>query len=501
MASQRAVEDVRCDVVLVGGGIMSATLAAMLRCLAPTLSLVVVEAGPAVARESSAGWHNAGTGHAGICELSYTPARSADGSIDVRKAVLVGERFAQSIQFWGYAVAAGVLPVPADFVHAVPHVTFVTGERDVAFLRDRHAAMVGHPFFTAATFTDDPRRIERLAPLVMEGRPPGPVGASWMETGTEIDYGRLARGLLAWVARQPNCGVCVDRRVVAVRAEPGGWRLDARDAAGGHHRYRGRFVFLGGGGGTLPLVRSAGIPAARGFAGFPIGGQWLVCDRPALAARHPLKVYGGTPPSAPSLGGPHLDLRRLDGREALLFGPFASWTTRFLRHHGSRGDLPRSIHAANLATLLTTGVRNLGLVRYLVGQGCQRMRDRLAALREFYPLAQEGDWRLVEAGIRVQTLKPADRGRVTYGTEVIASPDGSLAALLGASPGASVSVHVALGIVRRWLSERLATAGGRRRMDEMIPTHAVDCTRAEEARRAAPVVAAAAAALGLPAPW
>ena len=480
---------------------MSAALAAMLRLLDPELSITIVEAGPGVARESSAGWHNAGTGHAGICELSYTPCRSADGTIDVRKALVIGERFSHSIQFWAHAVAAGVLPAPSDFIHSVPHVTFVTGHADVEFLRDRHAAMVGHPFFAAAAFSDDARRIERLAPLVMEGRRAGPVAASWLEAGTEIDYGRLAAGLLSWVGGQPGCRLLTERRVVAVRHDGEGWRLDARDQAGGRHAYNGRFVFLGAGGGTLPLVRSAGIDAARGFAGFPIGGQWLVCDRADLAARHRLKVYGGTPPSAPSLGGPHLDIRRLDGRDALLFGPFASWTTRFLRHHGSRADLPRSIDVANLPTLLATGLRNLGLVRYLVGQGCQRMGDRVAALRAFYPLARAEDWRLVEAGIRVQTLKPADRGRVTYGTEVVAAPDHSLAALLGASPGASVSVSVALDIVRRWLPDRLATAAGRRRMDAMIPTHATDLTRPELARLAAPTLARAAAVLGLPAPW
>jgi malate dehydrogenase (quinone) len=490
------------DAVLVGSGIMSATLAALLRGLDPGLSVRVIEAGPELSRESSDGWHNAGTGHAGICELSYTPGRSADGAVDVRKALVVGQRFSHSLQFWGHAIAARILPRATDFIHAVPHVTFVTGQRDADFLRDRHAALVGHPFFATMAFSADPRRIEALAPLVMEGRQAGAVAASWMEGGTEVDYGRLARGLLAWLARQPGCRVETGRRVLAVRRTAPGWEVTVQRADGsGTERVRARFVFLGAGGGTLPLVQSAGIAAARGFAGFPIGGQWLVCDRADLAARHPLKVYGGTPPSAPSLGGPHLDLRRLDGRPSLLFGPFASWTTRFLRDQGRLTDLPRSIRPANLATLAATGVRNLGLIRYLVGQGLQRMGDRLAALREFYPRARAEDWRLVEAGIRVQTLKPVDRGRVTYGTEVLTDPSGTLAALLGASPGASVSVDVALQVVQRCFADRLASADGRRRMDEMIPTHATDLTSPSAARAAAPILTRAAERLGLPAPW
>jgi len=488
-----------CDAILVGSGIMSATLAALLRSLLPELTLRVVEAGPGLARESSDGWHNAGTGHAGICELSYTPARSADGTIDVARAIRIGQRFAHSLQFWGHAVASAA--IPADFIHAVPHATFVIGADDVAFLRDRRAALAAHPLFAPMQFSADPARIERLAPLVMEGRAAGPVAASWMDAGTEVDYGRLARHLLGWLARQPGTMIETGRRVRSVRRCGSGWELTIGHGDGTVERTTARFVFLGAGGGTLPFVQSAGIAAARGYAGFPIGGQWLVCDRADLAARHPLKVYGGTPPSAPSLGGPHLDLRRLDGKPALLFGPFASWTTRFLRFEGRLTDLPRSLRPSTIGTLLRTGVQNLGLVRYLVGQGLQRMADRLAALREFYPLARPDDWRLVEAGIRVQTLKPVDRGTITYGTEVLTDPDATLAALLGASPGASVSVDVALEIVKRCFADRLADPAVRRRLDEAIPTHAVDLTCAAEARAAAPAVARLADHLGLPAPW
>lgn len=487
------------DAILVGSGIMSATLAALLRGVAPDVTLRVVEAGPALARESSDGWHNAGTGHAGICELSYTPARSADGTIDVSRAVRIGQRFSHSLQFWGHAVASGA--IPADFIHAVPHATFVTGADDVAFLRDRRAALVGHPFFAPLQFSADPARLERLAPLVMEGRAAGPVAASWMDAGTEVDYGRLARHLLGWLAGQPGTVIETGRRVRSVRRCGSGWELSIVHGDGTVERATARFVFLGAGGGTLPLVQSAGIAAARGYAGFPIGGQWLVSDRADLAARHPLKVYGGTPPSAPSLGGPHLDLRRLDGRPALLFGPFASWTTRFLRFEGRLTDLPLSLRPSTIGTLVRTGVGNLGLVRYLVGQGLQRMEHRLAALRAFYPLARADDWRLVEAGIRVQTLKPVDRGKITYGTEVLTDPGNSLAALLGASPGASVSVDVALEIVKRCFADRLADPDARRRLDELIPTHATDLTRPGEARAATAVVTARAAALGLPAPW
>jgi malate dehydrogenase (quinone) len=458
------------DVVLIGSGIMSATLAVMLKRLEPRLRIQLFEVTSELAREASDGWNNAGTGHAGICEISYTPARDKEGGVPIGRALHIFEQFEHSKQFWGALAAAGILGAPEDFIHSVPHLCFVKGAGDVDFLQARHAAMKEHHFFKKMTLTTDPSVIKGWAPLVMEGRASGAVAATAGD-GTEVDYGLLARRLCGWLVQQENCGIAAGWRVTGLRRDAGGWRVGVRCVASGERREtRAKFVFVGAGGGSLSLLQSTGLPEAAGLAGFPIGGEWLVCDEPPVCARHAAKVYGITPPSSPSLGGGHLDLRRLNGRRQLLYGPFASWTTRFLKHTGRWSDLPLSIRAGNLGALLRTAVRNRSLVRYLINQGLQSMEDRLAAVREYYPNARAEDWRLVEAGIRVQAIKRADRGAVHFGTEVFSSADRSLAALLGASPGASVSVNIALNVVRSCLPELLADGEGRKRMEQMLPT-------------------------------
>jgi malate dehydrogenase (quinone) len=459
------------DVAIVGGGIMSATLAVMLKELAPRLSVRVFEADTELGREASDGWHNAGTGHAGLCEISYTPSRGADGRVDGSRALEIFEQFEHTKQFWAHVVSSGIVDSAEAFVRPVPHICFVEGGEDVAFLEARHAALSGHHFFRTTRLTTDPEAIRGWAPLVMEGRRPGPVAATWSGGGTEVDYGTLARRLLGWFSRQEGCGVETGCRVTALHREGGAWQLSIdRGAAGTGRQHRTRFVFVGAGGGTLRLLQSAELPEAAGLACFPIGGQWLICDNPMLVERHWAKVYGTTPPSSPSLGAGHLDVRWLEGRRHLLFGPFASWTTRFLTRTGHWTDLPRSLRPGNLVTLLQVAARNRPLVRYLVAEGLQGMNRRIAALRRFYPDARPGDWRLVQAGIRVQTIHAAARGAMSFGTEVFSSADRSLAALLGASPGASVAADIALETIRTCLPDLLATPDGRERMRRMIPT-------------------------------
>lgn len=463
---------------------MSATLGVMLKCLEPRLRIQVFEAADTLASESSDGWHNAGTGHAGLCELSYTPAREPDGSVSLARTLRIFEQFEQSRQFWRHLVAAGILPNPARFIRAMPHVAFVHGREDVAFLRDRHAAMTQHHFFQEMAWAGDRATVASWAPLVMEGRGDEPVAATRSDAGTEVDFGELARGQLNWLARQEGCAIAAGCRVTGVFRVGGEWKVRARHAASATERsLHAKFVFVGAGGGSLPLLQTTGLPAVQGLGGFPIGGQWLVCDVPAIVARHRAKVYGAVPKASPSLGGPHLDLRQLAGRESLLFGPFATWTTKFLHRAGRFTDLPLSLRSDNLPTLLNTGRRNLDLVRYLVGQGLQGHGDRMAALREFYPLARPGDWRLVDAGIRVQALKRADGGAIYFGTEVLTAPDGSLAALLGASPGASVSVNIVLEVVRKCLPHLLAAPVGHARMKAMIPGFDEDLKLATNAAR------------------
>ncbi len=479
------------DVVLIGGGIMSAHLGVMLKRLDPRVTIHVYEAAAELAHESSDGWNNAGTGHAGLCELNYTPRPAIAGTpVDVTKAVEIFARFEQSRQFWSYAVAHGLAPRPAEWIRAVPHLSFVRGAAHVDFLRSRHAALAAHPFFRAMEFTADRIVLRRLAPLLVEGRDDEPLAATKVDAGTDVNFGELSRRLFAWLGAQDGCRVVTGHRVHRLRRVADGWEFAVQSADSGESKtVRARFAFIGAGGGTIPLLRSTGLPVARGLAGFPIAGQWLVCENPAVVARHFGKVYGPPPPDSGALGGPHLDLRHLHGQRVLLFGPFATWTTKFLHRAGRITDLPASIHTDNLGTLLRTGLNNLVLVRFLVSQALQSRESRLKALRDFYPEARDADWRLIDAGIRVQALNPADAGRLSFGTEVVTAPDGTLAALLGASPGASVSANIALEIIQRCFPEKLRDPDGYERMKAMLPTFDLDQSdiAADHTRRSAEI--------------
>lgn len=475
----------RPDAVLVGAGIMSATLGAILKALQPELRIQMYEAADQPASESSHGWSNAGTGHAGLCELSYTPHQAADGTVDVSKAVQVFEQFELSRQFWAFAVERGMLPAPAEWIRPVPHISFVSGEASAAFLQARYRALSAHPFFRAMEFTADRAEIAAWAPLLMEGRAGGEaVAATRALAGTDVNFGALARGLMDWLARQPGCGVAAAHRVRSLRREADAWRLEVQNCRDGALiDNRAPFVFVGAGGGSLPLLEQTGIPESRGIGGFPIGGQWLVCEDPAVAARHHAKVYGQALGASPTLAVPHLDTRVLDGKRVLLFGPFAAWTGKFLHGGGSHLDLLRSVKPHNALTLAKIGLKNLGLIRYLVEQGRQSKANRLRSLREFYPQAREGDWRLIDAGIRVQAIKRSEgkSGIVHYGTEVVTDQARSIAALLGASPGASVSAAIALEIVERCLPHLLAGEAASGRLRAFAPTCELRVDRAEDA--------------------
>jgi malate dehydrogenase (quinone) len=472
------------DVVLIGSGIMSANLGALLKRLDPSLSIQTYEVTDELAQESSFGWNNAGTGHAGICELSYTPHQKADGTVDVSNAIKIFEQFECSRQFWASAVASGMIDRPAEVIRPLPHVSFVHGAKWVDYLCARHAGLTGHHFFQGMEFSTDRATIGAWSPLLTAGREDIPIAATKMDTGTDVNFGGIARKLFGWLEKQPGCGVASGHRVEDLKKVSGGWELTVRDLASGELRHnRAKFVFVGAGGGSLKLLQKAGIPESRGLGGFPIGGQWLVCENPEIVAQHHAKVYGQPLDEAPTMAVPHLDTRFLDGKKSLLFGPFAAWTTKFLHGKGSRWDLPGSIKPHNVATLLKIGATNLALVRYLVQQGTQSMDDRMKVLHVFFPAAKKEDWKLIDAGIRVQAIKKTDgeAGIVHYGTEVITNQDRSLSALLGASPGASVSVHIVLEVVKLCFPQLLETNAGKARMQELIPIYGTDIKRPENA--------------------
>ena len=467
------------DVVLIGSGIMSATLGAMLKLLKPGLSIQLFEAADEFAQEASHGWHNAGTGHAGICELSYTPNRGPDGEVDVAKAIEIFEQFEASKYFWGHLARRGIIDDPTTFINPVPHISFVYGREQVDFLRSRHKQMSAHHFFSGMEYTEDRDVIRQWAPLLLEGRDPEePIACTKLDAGTDVNFGSLARQLAEWLGQQPGSAALTRHRVSDLKQQRDGrWKVSITNLADGKSLTRtAKFVFIGAGGGSLPLLQKSGIDEAKGFGGFPIGGQWLVCDNPDLVARHRAKVYGMSPGAAPTMAVPHLDLRIIDGKKALLFGPYAAWTTKFLHKTGKLSDLAKSIKLDNLASLTKVGLWNLPLVRYLIQQGLQSMNTRLGELRNFYPDARTEDWKLIDAGIRVQAIKKedGDAGIVHFGTEVVTNQARTISALLGASPGASVSTHIILQIIRRCFADDIATETGQANLREMVPGYDQD---------------------------
>ena len=436
------------DAVLVGGGVMSATLGVLLAEVRPDWRIAVVERLDEAGLESSSAWNNAGTGHAGLCEFNYTPRR-ADGTVDPAGAVRIGEQFAASLDLWARLVERGELGPPEAFVRSVPHLGLGRGADGVAYLRARYEALRDSPLFADLEYSDDPDVLASWLPLVFDGRTGDePIAATRAAQGTDVDFGVLTRQLLEVLIRRGG-QVRLRTEVTSLRRRAEGWELAVRDRATGERRQlRAPWVFVGAGGGTLPLLQSARVPEVRRYGAFPISGRFLRTDRPELVAAHRGKVYGHAEPGAPAISVPHLDLRVVDGRESLLFGPFAAFSPRFLTR-GRRGDLLRSVRPGNLPVLLASARDNRSLVAYLVRQVTASPSSRMAALRRFVPTAREEDWRLVSAGQRVQVLKETDgRGTlVGFGTEVVTSAGGSLAALLGASPGASTAVAAALDVL------------------------------------------------------
>jgi malate dehydrogenase (quinone) len=462
--------DARTDVVLVGAGIMSATLGALLRLVEPNWSITLVERLDAAAAESSDPWNNAGTGHSALCELNYTPAKP-DGTIDIAKAINVNEQFQVTRQFWAYAVENGILTDVRSFLNQIPHVSFVAGADNVDYLRRRHETLVRNPLFASMEFIDDPDEFARRLPLMSVGRDfSEPVGLNWTEAGTDVDFGSLSRQLLAFgTERGMNTLFGHEVRDLDQQSD-GSWVIKVVNRRTGERQLiRSKFVFIGAGGGALPLLQKAGIKEAKGFGGFPVSGQWLRTDKPNLTEAHHAKVYGLPPLGAPPMSMPHLDTRVISGKDWLLFGPFAGWSPKFLKA-GSVTDLPLSVKPDNLMSMIGVGLTELPLVKYLVGELLQSFEGRVGTLRKFAPTAKSNDWELDIAGQRVQVIRRDSKkmGILEFGTTVLSAADGSIAGLLGASPGASTAVPAMLEVMQRCFPEEYR--GWEPRIKEIVPS-------------------------------
>lgn len=463
---------IKTDVILIGAGIMSATLGTLLKELKPEWDIKVFESLEQAGEESSNEWNNAGTGHAALCELNYTSEKS-DGSIDISKAVNVNEQFQISRQFWSYLVDRKLIHNPHDFIMPLPHMSMVQGEDNVQFLKKRHEAMSKNPLFKGMEFSDDPTKLMEWFPLIMEGRQDNePIAATKVDYGTDVNFGALTRMLFEHLETQ---GVEVNYKHKVhnfKRTNDGSWEVVVHDLDGCKAKYyNAKFIFLGAGGGSLELLQKTGIPEGKHIGGFPVSGLFMVCNKPEIAEQHHAKVYGKAKVGAPPMSVPHLDTRYINNKKSLLFGPFAGFSPKFLKT-GSNFDLFASIKPHNLTTLLAAGAKEMSLTKYLIQQVLLSKEQRMEELREFIPNAKSEDWDIVIAGQRVQVIKDTEaggKGTLQFGTEVITAEDGSVAALLGASPGASTAVHVMLEVIKKCFPEQQKEWEAK--IKEMIPSY------------------------------
>ena len=484
ITSVHAAEPKHVDVLLIGGGIMSATLGVWLNELEPGMSMEMIERLDGVALESSNGWNNAGTGHSALAELNYTP-EDKNGNVEIPKAIEINEAFQVSRQFWSWQVKNGVLKDPRSFINSTPHMSFVWGDDNIKFLKKRYEALQASPLFAGMQYSEDPAQIAKWVPLMMEGRDPNQkIAATWSPIGTDVNFGEITRQFVAHLQTTPKFDLKLSSEVQDItRNDDGSWRVSYKNLKDGTKTETdAKFVFIGAGGGALHLLQKSGIPEAKEYAGFPVGGSFLVTDNPTIAEQHLAKAYGKASVGSPPMSVPHLDTRVLDGKRVILFGPFATFSTKFLKE-GSYLDLLTSTTTHNIWPMTKVGIREYPLVEYLAGQLMLSDDDRFKALQEYFPNAKQSDWRLWQAGQRVQIIKRDEEqgGVLKLGTEVVSSADNSIAGLLGASPGASTAAPIMLTVLQKVFKDKVASPAWQEKLHQIVPSYGTKLNDSPEA--------------------
>jgi len=474
MLQAQAVDVKKVDVLLIGGGIMSSTLGVWLSELEPGWTMEMVERLDGVAQESSNGWNNAGTGHSALAELNYTPM-GKDGRVDISKAIEINEAFQISRQFWSWQVKNNVLKNPRSFINSTPHMSFVWGADNISFLKQRYDALQASPLFRGMEFSEDHAQIKKWVPLMMEGRDPAQkLAVTWTPIGTDVNFGEITRQFATHLQTLPNFKLKLSSEVKDIsRNKDGTWRVEYENLKDGTvTETDAKFVFVGAGGGALKLLQESGIPEAKEYGAFPVGGSFLVTENPSIAMQHMAKAYGIASVGAPPMSVPHLDTRVLDGKRVILFGPFATFSTKFLKE-GSYFDLLSSTTFHNVWPMTKVGVAQYPLVEYLAGQLMLSDDDRFQALKEYFPQAKQEDWRLWQAGQRVQIIKRDEEkgGVLKLGTEVVVSQDKSIAGLLGASPGASTAAPIMLDVLQKVFTDKVATPAWQEKIRQIVPSY------------------------------
>jgi malate dehydrogenase (quinone) len=474
LCSAQAAETRKVDVLLVGGGIMSSTLGIWLNELEPGWSMEMVERLDAVAEESSNGWNNAGTGHSALAELNYTP-EDKDGKVNISKAIEINEAFQITRQFLAWQVRQNVLKNPRSFINSTPHMSFVWGDDNIRFLKKRYEALQASPLFRPMQYSEDPEQIKKWVPLMMEGRDPNQkLAVTWAPIGTDVNFGEITRQYVSYLQGRPNFSLKLSSEVRDItRNDDGSWHVEYKNLKDGTESATdAKFLFIGAGGSAITLLQKSGIPEAKEYAGFPVGGSFLVTENPTIAERHMAKAYGIASTGAPPMSVPHLDTRVLDGKGVILFGPFATFSTKFLKE-GSYLDLFGSTTLHNVWPMTKVGIDQFDLVQYLAGQLMQSDDDRFNALKEYFPHARKEDWRLWQAGQRVQIIKRDEKngGVLKLGTEVVSSEDGSIAGLLGASPGASTAAPIMLDVLQKLFKDKVASPAWQDKIRQIVPSY------------------------------
>ncbi|WP_312207876.1 MULTISPECIES: malate dehydrogenase (quinone) [Empedobacter] len=475
------------EVVLVGAGIMSATLSILLKKINPAIKISVFEKLDKIGFESSDAFNNAGTGHSAFCELNYTPM-DKNGVVNIDKAINIAKQFETSKEFWSYLVENNYVSSPEKFLRPTPHMSFVWGDDDVNFLRKRYEKLSQHPLFKEMEYSEDISKIKEWTPLIVDGRKGNEkVAATHMNLGTDVNFGELTRQIFKGLQDKNEITLETEHEVRDLtRLSNGKWAVKVKDLKSGSNKaVNADFVFIGAGGGAILLLQKSGIPESKKFGGFPVGGQWLICQNEDVIKKHHAKVYGKAKIGAPPMSVPHLDTRVIDGKQSLLFGPFATFSTKFLKY-GSNCDLFKSVNVGNVGFLMNCGLNNIDLTKYLIEQVMLSKAKKVESLQEYFPEAKLEDWFEQTAGQRVQVIEQQNgKGVLKFGTEIVTSQDGSISALLGASPGASTSVSAMLNLMKQCFPE-LMKNNWNEAIKEMIPSYGEDLAQAElvEASRA-----------------